>query len=104
MGRRSLLRAGVLPVPRLGAAAAALGPVGQEPAVVAGVRDEPGVLSGAERLDAAGQVDRKAPAVLAVPGSRGETRLDAAELPLLGKRAVPVGHADRLAQILLVGG
>lgn len=91
-------------MPRLRPTASALSPFGQEPAVLTGMLDHPGMPCSPERLHSAREVDGETPAVLAVPGTCGEAGLQATQRLLLSERSVAVGHADRLTDSVLVSG
>src|SRR5205823_10884061 len=79
-------------------APAGLRPWRVRPAEVRAVAGHPGVLRGAEGLDAAAQVDGEAPAVVAGAGNGGERGFQAVEVHLGLEGAVGVGDAQRAAE------
>src|SRR3954451_17278274 len=92
------LCARVLPVPRLLTAVARVGPRRVQPAEPTGVGQHPLVLRGAVPVDAAAEVDRQTPAVVAGAGHLGQGGLLPVELHLAVVAAVGVGDADRAAE------
>src|SRR4051812_42825191 len=97
------LSAGELPVPRLGLLAVRLRPAGVEPAVERGVREHPGVLGGAEGLDAAAQVERRAPPVVARARACGQGRLLRVHADLGRQRPIGVRDAQGRPELGGVG-